>query len=321
MTYADGRIIKHPRAANFAWKCTNGKYLYWFHNHGNKNQYGEEGYCNRNPVWLCGGVEIDSPQGKIIAWSQPEIVIYADAPFVRMSYPDLIEDDGKYYLSETHKTIARVHEIPVDFVNRIWESLEIDLGFKTLPDEFKNTDLLVEVENKKNIKAPTLPEFYSRNNMTPGQCGFASGDGFSLELIIMLDQLEVTTLINGRCPDGRGLALNIAQDGCLELIIDDGCKEQRIKSEPCINKWEPQHIMVNIDGGPRIISFVVNGRFCDGGKYRQFGWSRLSPYFQHVNWRENWELNKSLKQLKIYNYAFSTAECVNSFNNFYHKKI
>lgn len=32
--YADGRRIKHPRAANFAWRCQNGKYLYWFHNHG-----------------------------------------------------------------------------------------------------------------------------------------------------------------------------------------------------------------------------------------------------------------------------------------------
>ena len=34
--YADGRLMKHPRAANFAWKCENGKYLYWFHNHGGR---------------------------------------------------------------------------------------------------------------------------------------------------------------------------------------------------------------------------------------------------------------------------------------------
>ncbi|MCX7827283.1 MAG: glycoside hydrolase, partial [Verrucomicrobiae bacterium] len=29
-----GRRVKHPRAANFAWNCSNGKFLYWFHNHG-----------------------------------------------------------------------------------------------------------------------------------------------------------------------------------------------------------------------------------------------------------------------------------------------
>jgi hypothetical protein len=29
----------------------------------------------------------------------------------RMSYPDLIEQDGKYWISETQKTIARIHEV------------------------------------------------------------------------------------------------------------------------------------------------------------------------------------------------------------------
>ena len=41
--FANGRLMKHPRAANFAWKCENGKYLYWFHNHGGN------WYEDRNP--------------------------------------------------------------------------------------------------------------------------------------------------------------------------------------------------------------------------------------------------------------------------------
>ena len=36
MRYADGRLMKHRRAANFAWRCQNGKYIYWFHNHSGK---------------------------------------------------------------------------------------------------------------------------------------------------------------------------------------------------------------------------------------------------------------------------------------------
>jgi hypothetical protein len=32
MTYTPGgRRVKHPRAANFAWNCSNGRFLYWFH--------------------------------------------------------------------------------------------------------------------------------------------------------------------------------------------------------------------------------------------------------------------------------------------------
>jgi hypothetical protein len=80
MRYADGRLMKHPRAANFAWRCENGKFLYWFHNHGGRfiREHPRRrtiAYEERNPVWLSGGVEADSPRGKIIRWSQPEIAL------------------------------------------------------------------------------------------------------------------------------------------------------------------------------------------------------------------------------------------------------
>lgn len=35
--------------------------------------------------------------------------------------------------------------------------------------------------------------------------------------------------------------------------------------------------MVIVAGGPKIVSFVTNGRFNDGGEHRQYGWSRFSP--------------------------------------------
>lgn len=83
-TFADGRRMKHPRAANFVWKCENGKYLYWFHHHGGRfigehPQRPNIAYEDRNPVWLCGGVEADSPEGKVIRWSQPDLLDGGDA--------------------------------------------------------------------------------------------------------------------------------------------------------------------------------------------------------------------------------------------------
>ncbi|MCX6952088.1 MAG: sialidase family protein [Verrucomicrobia bacterium] len=67
-----GRRIKHPRAANFVWRCSNGKFLYWFHNHGGPviarmaaDLSGRSGnpYDDRNPAWLVAGVERDGPGG------------------------------------------------------------------------------------------------------------------------------------------------------------------------------------------------------------------------------------------------------------------
>ena len=58
-----------------------------------------------------------------IRWSQPEIVLYDDDPYVRISYPDLVEEGGRYFLTETQKDIARVHEIPAELPEGMWAAL------------------------------------------------------------------------------------------------------------------------------------------------------------------------------------------------------
>lgn len=53
-------------------------------------------------------------------WSQPEIVLYDDHPGTRMSCPDLIEQDGYYWITETQKTVARMHEIDATLREGLW---------------------------------------------------------------------------------------------------------------------------------------------------------------------------------------------------------
>ena len=108
------RRFKHPRAAGFVWKCSNGNYLLWFHNHGGR------WFHYRNPAWVSGGVERDGPGGKVIHWSEPEILLYDTDPDARMSYPDLVESGGAYFVTETQKTIARVHRIDPSLLEGMW---------------------------------------------------------------------------------------------------------------------------------------------------------------------------------------------------------
>lgn len=63
-----GRQIKHPLACSSLWKCHNGNYLLWIHNHNGKT------YAERNPAWVCGAVE----RNGTIQWSEPEILLYSD---------------------------------------------------------------------------------------------------------------------------------------------------------------------------------------------------------------------------------------------------
>ena len=126
MTYGPGgKLVDHPRAANFVRKLTEGPYagrfIYWFHNHGGK------GYKGRNPAYLLRGTEIDGPDGKVIQWGKPVAVLYDRNPKVGISYPDFIWDDG-LYITETQKTIARVHRVPDELLRNLWEEVNAEQG-------------------------------------------------------------------------------------------------------------------------------------------------------------------------------------------------
>ena len=124
--FADGRPMKHPRAACFTWKCQNGKYLCWFHNHGGHfirsmweldtadNPVTRSPYSDRNPVWISGGVEKD---GKLI-WGEPQILLYDENPMIRISYPDLLEDDGSITFPKPRKPPPCFIRFPSPLWNR-----------------------------------------------------------------------------------------------------------------------------------------------------------------------------------------------------------
>ncbi len=117
--YPDGRALRNPRACPKLGKTSDGRFLLWFHNNG------FPGWGNsavRNPVWISGGVEVDGD----IAWSQPEILLYASDPTIRgMSYPDFFEQDREFHVSETEKMVARVHHIDRELLEGMWAEHDI----------------------------------------------------------------------------------------------------------------------------------------------------------------------------------------------------
>ncbi|MCP4455018.1 MAG: exo-alpha-sialidase [Planctomycetes bacterium] len=119
MTYGPkDKLVNHPRAANFVRRLTEGpykgRYIYWFHNNR------VEGWNGRNPAYLLGGIEVDGPNGKHIQWGEPVAVIYDKNSKTRISYPDFIWDNG-LYITETQKSVARVHRIPDGLLECLWK--------------------------------------------------------------------------------------------------------------------------------------------------------------------------------------------------------
>jgi len=310
MRYADGRLMKHPRAANFAWRCENGKYVYWFHNHGGRfilehPRRRTIAYEERNPVWLVGGVEADSPQGKIIRWSQPEIALYDDDPVMRMSYPDLVEEGGKYYLTETQKEIARVHEIDTALLEGMWNQFENRTAI--------TSGLLLNLTPSGEAAMPELPAFTERNRGGHGTRDTRAG--VSIDLWARFDSLTPgQILLDNRTPDGKGFVLQTAANGSIEIAINDGRTENRWASDQnVLTTGARHHIAVIVDGGPKIISYVIDGKLHDGGAQRQFGWGRYSRDLRGLTGAPTLRVGK-IERARIYNRALRTSEAIANFH-------
>lgn len=102
--YANGSVLKNPRACPRIWKTGDNEYLIWYHNHGGT------GFSNRNPGWVAKG----EWQNGNMRWSSPIALIYRqDTSYAtgRLSYPDLIQQNGKMWITLTNKEHGRVLEL------------------------------------------------------------------------------------------------------------------------------------------------------------------------------------------------------------------
>jgi hypothetical protein len=314
-----GRRVKNPRAANFAWNCSNGMYLYWFHNHGGRfiGQWGAGGrdgrspYDDRNPVWLMAGREVDTPEGKRIEWSQPEILLYDDDPYIRMSYPDLIEQDGKFYVTETQKEIARVHEIPEPILETLFDQWE--------NQSVTRSGLLLELPTNGSMPEeatmPNLPHLNVRDTRRMDHGVRDLRAGFSLDLWLELDSLDAgQTILDSRDATGAGLLVETSDGGTLAITMNDGRQQATWDTDPgAVQAGQLHHVVITVDGGPKIITFVVDGVLCDGGDDRQFGWGRFSPTLRTPRGADTLRIGPSVQSLRLYNRALLTSEAVGNF--------
>lgn len=323
LRYADGRLVKHPRAANFVWRCENGKYLYWFHNHGGRfiSEHPKRrsmAYDDRNPVWVMGGIEKDSDKGKIIEWTQPEILLYDDDPMIRMSYPDLVEDKGNYYLTETQKDIARVHLVDGKLLELLWGQ----------PTNRKRTEdgLLTAWSDHtgrfpQKTAAPVLPDFSVRDNKTGDYRSKNTAKGFTIDIEFSLKDLKAgQVLLDTRGPSEKGWYLRTTDKKTIEMVLNDGRTQSVWACDEGVLKENQRHyVSIIVDGGPRVISFVVDGKFNDGGDTRQFGWGRFNPYLQSVAGAADLQIGAGMRgtiqNVRIYNRALKTSEAIGNYRS------
>ena len=312
MTYTPGgREVKHTRAANFVWRTAAGKYLYWYHNHEIPDFTGQ-----RNPAWVAAGHEVETPAGRKIAWSQPEILLYAADAATKMSYPDLVEEGGRYFVTETQKTIARIHEVPAAFFEMLWG--------QESNRRVASGGVVVELAGAACAagKSAALPARFDLEASPPN-------GGFAVDLWVRFDDLAAgQTLIDSRDAAGAGFSLQTTDRGTVQLALRGAFggpgRENAVLTEtswdcdPALLRagtWH--HVVAVVDGGAKIVTFVVDGQLGDGGAARPFGWAKFSRDLRVIPTTKVLRLAPSLHGelggVRIYNRRLPISEAVGNW--------
>lgn len=286
--YANGHVIKNPRAMPRVFKCQNGKYLLWYHNNSTKGYQGE-----RNPVWISGGIE---KNGKI-QWSQPEVLLYSKDLKDKMSYPDLIEINGSYWITETQKEIARVHHIDSIFLHNIWHR-DVDV------EEFEKKGFY-ELTNIKGKVKHKIDEFNLSNDKS-----------FAIEFILKTEELiPEEILLKTQNNRGDNLLIKVSNKRTIEMSITNH-EGKRISIDTDPGKVLPnttQHIVFNIDKSAHLLTCYVNGQLCDGGRFHTKGWQRFNEEIGTFLARNeeliiNPSFSGEITKIKLYNGYLNTYE-------------
>jgi hypothetical protein len=319
MTYQpEGRRVKNPRAANFVWRVAPDRYLYWFENNGGRDDPNgaHPAFNARNPAWISAGREMDTPTGRCLIWSQPEMLLYGDSSKERMSYPDLIVDHDRYFVTETQKTIARVHEIPSEFLEMLWHQCDL----RTVTRRGLVTELKPS-ECRPGTTASVPPYFDAVPDSARG--------GLTLDLWVRFKDLAPgQVLLEARDAKGCGFALGTTRRGTVELELR-GATDHALFGDPDVAEqgWDTDaglfgdggwhHLAFIVDNGPKLILSVVDGVLCDGGAGRPFGWARYSnelrtlPTGGVLTLAPN--LHGEIRGLRVYASALRVSEAVGNW--------
>jgi hypothetical protein len=144
-----------------------------------------------------------------------------------------------------------------------------------------------------------------------------------------LDDLAAgQTLLDSRDAAGGGFSLVTTDRGTIQLALRGGVgapsrsnavlPEVSWDCDPGLlrpGNWH--HLAALVDGPAKIISFVVDGRLCDGGPARPYGWARLPRDLRTVPTTKSLRLAPSLHgqlgSVRIYTRRLLVSEIIGNW--------
>jgi len=282
-----GRVVKSPRACPKLLAASGGRVLLWYHLNGGHD------FMNRNPVFLSAGRL--GKDGRM-RWSEPELALYSRDASARMSYPDIVEQDGRFWLTETQKTFARVHALDSGFLDGLWNQ---DACAKAAV-----RGRLVAARGAGVVKiGPSFGNF--------------EGGGHTVELVFdAAAAKDGEALFEAVGADGRGVRVSAESEGgarTLRYLRRDGATVVDLRTDPELSRKGANHAAFVFDARAGVVLAYVNGHVCDGGKSRDFGFARIAKGVRPLADVSSGGASGSVKLLRLYDRPLRTAEVVGGF--------
>jgi len=295
LRYGPGqRVCKTPRANAKLFKTAAGRYLLWYHHNGLRS------WTGRNPAFLAGGILHDDG---FVHWSEPEIVLFDEDPAIGMSYPDLIEQAGRFWIAATQKKVARVHELDPTMLSGLWrqdeahEICEDGLALEVLAGQCGGDAAEVRV---------------------PEEFGDLRSGGATIELLLQLtDDAPGEILFSTLHEAGAGVQIKTATlDGHLTLAITltDGIETCRWHTDPgAVVVGRKCHVVIICDVAATVLAIIANGEFLDGGTHRPYEWGRIPAALGTLQGARSIRLGAEATMVRVYGRALRTGEAIGNF--------
>jgi hypothetical protein len=221
-----------------------------------------------------------------------------------MSYPDLIEQDDRYWVTETQKSVARIHELDSELIQGTWDQVE-----DRLPADPVTSGCLVTFESASLAKG----------ELSVAKAVSVEGErGFAVDLWLTVNRFQPgQILMDARDSTGSGWSVSMGENKTLSLQLSDGQVRSEWSSDPDIlDESKRHHVAFVVDGGPNIITVIIDGNVCDGGNHRQFGWGRFDARLGDLSGSQTIQTDTrdvTLHQLRIYDRYLRTAEVIQNY--------
>jgi hypothetical protein len=137
--------------------------------------------------------------------------------------------------------------------------------------------------------------------------------GCSLELVVRGIPAPGSILFDSRNSEGAGILVRALDGAKIEVTLSDArCFSSWTSDAGGLAESGLNHVCMIVDGGPKLILFVINGELCDGGDDRQFGWGRYNRDLRDLAGAPNATLDQCVLDATLHGRALRVSEAVHS---------